>query len=403
MSYLDAGFFKWYTRGLAIPNPPYAVFTEYGINVLPQLPSFAYDEGLGPSAESNTFYVKGDGMTDTGNPLLDIITVTFANTNFELYYPTGATWNSATFTIPYTAGTINLAGFKVRMKAGLSEASYTGTITISAPNTTPFVLSLSGDVIANPYFLSRYPGASVAFALNLLSSTYIGDCIRVRRSSDNTEQDIGFNGIELDSTSLLSFCGAGDGFIVTWYDQSGNGNNLTQSVALSQFKIVDSGSILSVNSKYAINFRASGSGMDFDSALSSAAPFYWNSVINRTSGQDAFYLLGGVGLDYTSQWLSSGEVLAYGGGNQYLQSNSTVSDEGQKVLSTDWTASTKKQYLNGIEIPSTLNTLSANTSTLDRVSGSGINSYVQFCIYYNSDQSSNRASIEAYLISIYGI
>lgn len=44
----------------------------------------------------------------------------------------------------------------------------------------------------------------------------------MRRTSDNTAQDIGFdaNG-QLDTASLLSFVGSGDGYVTTWYDQVG--------------------------------------------------------------------------------------------------------------------------------------------------------------------------------------
>lgn len=70
------------------------------------------------------------------------------------------------------------------------------------------------------------------------------NCIRVRRSSDSTEQDIGFSGNSLDTASMLSFCGAGDGFITKIYDQTGNGFDAVQATAANQPKIVSSGSSL---------------------------------------------------------------------------------------------------------------------------------------------------------------
>ena len=76
--------------------------------------------------------------------------------------------------------------------------------------------------------LDTYPNAAAAYSLRKLRSAYTGYAIRVRRSSDNTEQDIGFSStFGLDTSSLTSFCGAGNGFVTTWYDQSGNGNNGT--------------------------------------------------------------------------------------------------------------------------------------------------------------------------------
>ena len=63
----------------------------------------------------------------------------------------------------------------------------------------------------NTPLLDTYSGAAAAYSLRLLDSTYTGSAIRVRRSSDNTEQDIGFNVFgELDTVSLLAFAGTGD-------------------------------------------------------------------------------------------------------------------------------------------------------------------------------------------------
>jgi hypothetical protein len=51
----------------------------------------------------------------------------------------------------------------------------------------------SGSSPAPSYLLDTYSGAAVAYSLRKLSSTYNGSAIRVRRSSDNTEMNIGFN------------------------------------------------------------------------------------------------------------------------------------------------------------------------------------------------------------------
>ena len=64
--------------------------------------------------------------------------------------------------------------------------------------------------------LDTYTGAAVAYSLRQLRTAYTGAAIRVRRSSDNAEQDINFIGGDLDTASLLTFCGANNGFITTW-------------------------------------------------------------------------------------------------------------------------------------------------------------------------------------------
>ena len=88
--------------------------------------------------------------------------------------------------------------------------------------------------------LDTYPNASAAYSLRDLASESVGSAVvRVRRSSDNTEQD--FTAAEITNGTLTTFTGANDGFVATWYDQSGNSNNAAQSTAISQAKIVDGG------------------------------------------------------------------------------------------------------------------------------------------------------------------
>jgi hypothetical protein len=95
--------------------------------------------------------------------------------------------------------------------------------------------------------LDCYTGANAGYSLKLIDNNYAGSSIRVRRSSDNTESDIGFSGGNLDTAALKTFVGTGgtdDGFVTTWYDQSGNGNNMTQTSAANQPKIMDNGVVL---------------------------------------------------------------------------------------------------------------------------------------------------------------
>ena len=87
--------------------------------------------------------------------------------------------------------------------------------------------------------LDAYSGAAAAYSLRQLSNSYSGNAVKVRRASDDTELDIGFSSGELDTSALATHCGSSNGFVVTWYDQSGNSNNATQSTAANQPKIYD--------------------------------------------------------------------------------------------------------------------------------------------------------------------
>ena len=68
--------------------------------------------------------------------------------------------------------------------------------------------------------------------------------LRIRRSSDNAEQDIGFTGNALDTTALASFVGANSGFVVTFYDQTGNTRHATNATSAQQPMLVNAGSYL---------------------------------------------------------------------------------------------------------------------------------------------------------------
>jgi len=122
----------------------------------------------------------------------------------------------------------------------------------------PFFASRGGQSNApagpDPLFLNTYGGAVAAYSVRKLDTNYAGSCIRVRRTSDDTEQDIGFSGNDIDETSLESFCSATDGYVVKWYDQSGNANHAINSTNGRQPQIVSSGAMLTKSSKAAIWF-----------------------------------------------------------------------------------------------------------------------------------------------------
>jgi hypothetical protein len=95
--------------------------------------------------------------------------------------------------------------------------------------------------------------ASVAYGLRQLSRFWTGAAIRVMRTSDNSELDIGFIGEDLDVVTLLAFVGLANGEIVIWYDQSGNGRHAV-STAGRRPRIVSNGVLQTEGGKPAILF-----------------------------------------------------------------------------------------------------------------------------------------------------
>lgn len=77
-----------------------------------------------------------------------------------------------------------------------------------------------------------------------LLTSYEGSLIRIRRTSDDAEQDVGFvsNG-NLNTTAITSFVGANSAYVTKIYDQNGNAQDVTQSTAANQPLIVSSGTL----------------------------------------------------------------------------------------------------------------------------------------------------------------
>jgi hypothetical protein len=91
--------------------------------------------------------------------------------------------------------------------------------------------------------------ATRAYSTRKLRSAYAGSAIRIRRSSDNAEQDIGFSGENLDTAAITTFVGANSAFIAKWYDQSGNADDAVNATAATQPPFVVAGVLPTKNGK----------------------------------------------------------------------------------------------------------------------------------------------------------
>ena len=86
--------------------------------------------------------------------------------------------------------------------------------------------------------LDGLPTAFAAVGLCKLLTSYSGPLVRLRRSTDNVEAD--FSALSsgwLDPVAIAAWRGAGDAFVVTRYDQTGNTRHVTQSTAANQAKL----------------------------------------------------------------------------------------------------------------------------------------------------------------------
>ncbi len=155
----------------------------------------------------------------------------------------------------------------------------------------------SSEEIEPPSLLLDLYGEDVkiAYSVRKLRTAYTGDCMRVRNGS-SVELDIGFDGSgNLDESALLTHCGGGDGFVVKWYDQSGNGGDLEQSTTANQPQIVSSGAVLKDNGKPVITGLSAFNGSHLDlktpktTYLPSTGQYYFFSVCKTNTPRGIFY------------------------------------------------------------------------------------------------------------------
>jgi hypothetical protein len=85
----------------------------------------------------------------------------------------------------------------------------------------------------------------------------ITNCMRIREDSGDTETDIGFVDGWLDEAAIAAHCGSNGGWVTKWYDQSGNGYDLSNLTAGLQPQIYNGTSVFQSNSKPSVWFGTS--------------------------------------------------------------------------------------------------------------------------------------------------
>ena len=246
------------------------------------------------------------------------------------------------------------------------------------------------------------PDAAAAYSLRSLTGGD-PDVVRVRRESDNTEKD--FSGSQIESGEMADWVGAGnDGFVQTWYDQSGNAEDLIQSADANQPKIINSGSLIT-------------GGMRFDDNqfLETADTFTYGSgttlstfITNNSDGDESAYLLR-FASDYIVYNTGGGVRRVFAGTNANA-GNVTGDEELWTIISELNTAGgTSNFYVDGTLESAAGAAIGTNTvsNRVLNIGGSGAtthwNGTVNEVIIYATDQSSNRPAIEANIINHYDI
>jgi hypothetical protein len=283
----------------------------------------------------------------------------------------------------------------------------------------PFYTSRAVAVVTDTLLLDSFPAAA-AYSLRKLKSSYTGNCIRVRKTLNNTEQDIGFVNNFLDTASLKTFVGTSNGFVVTWYDQSGNGRDASNSTTTAQPKIYDSAtaSLSKRNNKVSLApdggdelkvttgldiLQNKGYGYCFsvNCSVISSGISYLLLISNNVAGTARFLV------DFnrtTNQRNGIGGRRLDANSFTSIQSSSNFSVTNLQLVSSiiDYATSDAYIYRNGTSVASntsfltdgnTSNTASASMSLFGS-SGTNLNGSCSEIIIYNTNESSNRTKIE---------
>ena len=267
--------------------------------------------------------------------------------------------------------------------------------------------------------LDDYPNAAAAYSLRKLDKDYAGSAIRVRRSNDNAESDIGFtSGGDLDTATLKTFVGANSGFVTTWYDQSGNARNATQATAANQPRVVNAGVVDRVNTRPSVRFDGSN---DFFETISFTQNngYYSAYGIALQTNQVLAQIING---EYASgtrnpQYIRNTPVtgipqtISFVSSTAVVEGGVTTAQNTLYLLDSHVSGTTFAEiFTNGSSNGNTSMTGASNSTSsklsigaFPSSSTNYINGNISETILYGTDQYSNRAGVRSNINTYYSI
>lgn len=271
---------------------------------------------------------------------------------------------------------------------------------------------------ADGFLLDTYGSASVAYSTRRLYGLYTGACMRVRRDSDNTEQDIGFdaNG-DLDTAAIATFVGSGNnGYVRKWYGQessggTGSGNDADQPTAGSQPLIYDGTNVITENGKPALDFDGSAdvfplslSGLNINNL--SVVTVCQSDVTSGNKMQ--FTLNSGSNARYWNYAYNGADTMWYGGAT-FISHGAIDTNQRLRTFIAGSTSTVARSFLNGTEASTTRPLVNATLTANEQVLGNyHTGSFfwdgtMQEFIVWGADQYNNRTGIEENIDTYYQI
>ena len=255
-------------------------------------------------------------FASTANPANLSFTINKAPVNASFTWTISTSGGSGTVSGPGT-----VTGLTHTVSGVDASALAAGTLTLSVTASTGGVNGEARTATTTPALtgaLDALPTPAAAFSVRRLRAAYAGPLLRVRRSADNGEQDIGATlAGNLDAAALAGFCGAGTCFVRTWYDQSPNGGHMNQAGALNQPSIVTGGILETEGSRAALRFLVGWQFLDGAVMASQTLTASVNAVARCTDTTLNRHVLGDRAIGP-----AEGRILrALAGGGSYVGAN----------------------------------------------------------------------------------
>jgi len=204
--------------------------------------------GVSPTVSWNTYNYMLAATSVNENPITITPTTSFPGASLQIKVNDGSYapgLNGQPNSVTLVEGT-NTISIKITAANGVASSTYTATVLMTqAAN----VLDLIG--------LSTGSSLSPAYSVRKLSSAYTGPAMRISTIS-NQQTDIGFTAQgDLDTAAILAFVQNNPALVTIWYDQSGNGINITQPNLSKAPVIANGGLVFKLNNKPVLNFSSS--------------------------------------------------------------------------------------------------------------------------------------------------
>jgi hypothetical protein len=252
--------------------------------------------------------------------------------------------------------------------AQVADPCTTGPANIKANGPTTFCDGGSVLLTAGINIPTNITNASLAVGLHKLRTAYTGPALQLRRGSDDAMADFGFSGNDLDLEAISAWLNGSHGYCSILYDQSGQGNNVTQATTGNQPLFVANG----LNGSPVLRFSTS----QWMSNPVHFQPPYSVVYGARQTGPERARVLSSQNNNWLLGWWNGNKSQAYFEG--WVYDPYTAADAEAYIYSATGDGTTSSVYENGTQ-------LATNSNGIDGPNGIRLNGSGLFGEYSDAD------------------